>query len=265
MGAGNVKLVYARWYGLPDLPFRVLAYMALVSLDGDREPAYWGGWESLALAAGRLVPPRNDDDPDVVRVRRAALKAVNGTLRLLVGRGALRVKVPAAPGRNTTYGLTLSTRTVHGGREPNGAPSPGTVPDPSSTPAGGDGARSADTTVHGEPTDGSRSADVTVHAHRAPEEYEEQEKTQPRSDEGNLRTAVTGSRARQADEEPDSVDEVEEPAGCRRHGRAFAAGLRPDGKPACPLCRRGAPASTPTDRIAPVIPITRNRLTEETA
>ncbi|HEY9415503.1 MAG TPA: hypothetical protein VIQ30_12140, partial [Pseudonocardia sp.] len=169
MGAGNVKLVYARWYGLPDLPFRVYAYMALVSLDDDREPAYWGGWESLALAAGRLVPPRDDTDPEKVRVRRAALKAVNGALRLLVDREALRVKVPAAPGRNTTYGLNLTGASVHVHRAPNGAPSPCTVPEQASTPTGDNGSRSPDPTVHGQPTDGARSADVTVHAHRAPE------------------------------------------------------------------------------------------------
>jgi len=54
-------------------------------------------------------------------------------------------------------------------------------------------------------------------------------------------------RARDAADEPDSSDGVNEPsdpprpAGCPAHGSAMAAGLRPDGKPACPLCRRGAP------------------------
>ena len=206
-----MKLVYARWYRLPDLPFRVLTYMALVSLDDDREPSYWGGWESLALAAGRLVPPRSDD-PDTVRVRRAALKAVNGALRLLVERGALRVVRPAAPGRNTTYGLTLTASTVHGGREPNGAPSPGTVPADPSTVTGDNGARSADPTVHAQPTNGSRSADVTVHAHRAPEEYEEQVKTQPTTEQADVRTAVTGPRAREAAET--QIDSPECKRGC---------------------------------------------------
>ncbi|MFE7869746.1 hypothetical protein ACFUYE_05275 [Micromonospora humida] len=37
---------------------------------------------------------------------------------------------------------------------------------------------------------------------------------------------------------------VPRPTGCAKHGSAMKAGNRPDGKPACPLCRRGAPAST---------------------
>lgn len=68
--------------------------------------------------------------------------------------------------------------------------------------------------------------------------------------ERDLRTAVTVSRASGAAEEPDPAIEettapdarpVDEPRGCPAHGPAMAAGLRPDGKPACPLCRRGAP------------------------
>jgi hypothetical protein len=81
----------------------------------------------------------------------------------------------------------------------------------------------------------------------------------PTPTEDEARTAVTGPRASEPAEDPDFVDEVEErtprPAGCPAHGRAFAAGNRPDGKPACPLCRRGAPAAAPG--LAPVIPMTR--------
>ncbi|AYF30627.1 hypothetical protein CSH63_24920 [Micromonospora tulbaghiae] len=80
--------------------------------------------------------------------------------------------------------------------------------------------------------------------------------TQPKKH--GVRTALTGPRATEP-EEPDSVAEVEQqtprPTGCPAHGRALAAGQRPDGKPACPLCRRGAPP-TPTG-LAPVIPISR--------
>jgi hypothetical protein len=78
----------------------------------------------------------------------------------------------------------------------------------------------------------------------------------PSGDEA--RTALTGPRAPEA-EEPDSVDEVEErsprPRGCPSHGRAFAAGTRPDGQPACPLCRRGAPPAR--EGLADVIPFGR--------
>lgn len=70
----------------------------------------------------------------------------------------------------------------------------------------------------------------------------------------DVRTAVTVSRASQAAPEPDFRDEVNEPespqraASCPAHGRAFAAGTRHDGQPACPFCRRGAP---PTGRRDP--------------
>ncbi|MCX4470483.1 hypothetical protein OOK41_09205 [Micromonospora sp. NBC_01655] len=81
----------------------------------------------------------------------------------------------------------------------------------------------------------------------------------PTPSDDEPRTALTGPRAREAAEDPDFVDEVEErtprPAGCSAHGRAFAAGNRPDGKPACPLCRRGAPPAAAG--LAPVIPMTR--------
>ena len=53
MGAGNVGLVYARWGHLPHAPFRVLAYMALRTLDDGDPPRFWGGRESLAVALGR--------------------------------------------------------------------------------------------------------------------------------------------------------------------------------------------------------------------
>lgn len=188
LGAGNVKLTYARWPDLPDLPFRVLAYMALVSMDEDPAPSYWGGWEALALAAGRVVPDRSDD-PGMVKVRRAALKAVNSATRTLIDRGAIRVKQAAAPGRNATYELIFANRTVHGER----------------APSGGNGARSADTTVHGEPTNGARSAGPTVHAQRAPEEYEEEVRTEGRNETADLDLTVTGPRAREAVKDPISI------------------------------------------------------------
>ncbi|SCL32056.1 hypothetical protein GA0070616_4379 [Micromonospora nigra] len=103
---------------------------------------------------------------------------------------------------------------------------------------------------------------------------------------GDLRTAVTGPRASDATDPipdegegsshgpdaptaaPDPDPAIEEttappptpptPRGCPSHGRAFAAGRRPDGHPACPLCRRGAPPSPPPDHLAPVIPIHRH-------
>lgn len=73
--------------------------------------------------------------------------------------------------------------------------------------------------------------------------------------EVNLRTAVPGPRARESEEtpEPQTTHPDQPRRGCPHHGPAMAAGLRDDGRPACPLCRRGAPPSG----LAPVIPLTR--------
>lgn len=53
MGARNVSAVFTFWSHLDAGPFRVLAYMALVTKDDDDPPRYWGGWEALARALGR--------------------------------------------------------------------------------------------------------------------------------------------------------------------------------------------------------------------
>ena len=84
-------------------------------------------------------------------------------------------------------------------------------------------------------------------------------------------TPITGSlpgppltpRAREAATNSDS-DEVggqrpARPRGCPSHGPAFAPGNRTDGRPASPLCRRGAPASVPGEHLARVIPINRTQ------
>lgn len=199
MGAGNVKLAYARWYDLPDLPFRLLVYMALVSMDGDPVPSYWGGWESLALAAGRLVPERDDSDKDVTKVRRAALKAVATAAKVLLDRRAVRIKVAAAPGRNATYELNLTYESVHAQGEP------------SKGDGNGNGSRLPDTTVHGYPTNGSPSPAQTVHGDGEPEEYEEQVRTQPRNESADLDLTVTGPRTHDAAEDPIFSDELAAP------------------------------------------------------
>ncbi|MGW3888909.1 hypothetical protein ACWD69_09480 [Micromonospora chokoriensis] len=83
----------------------------------------------------------------------------------------------------------------------------------------------------------------------------------PTPPDDEIRTALTGPRAT-APQEPIS-DVGEKPAtarGCRVHGRAFAPGTRPDGQPACPLCRRTPapePAPAAAEQIAPVIRLPR--------
>lgn len=107
MGAGNVKLAFFHWGDLPHAPFRALTYMALVSLDDDRPPRYWGGREHLAIALGRDVPARNDEDPDVTRERRAAFRAVDRVVADLTKAGAIETIEEARHYRNATYALRL--------------------------------------------------------------------------------------------------------------------------------------------------------------
>lgn len=52
MGAQLVSRVYTSWTHLPDRPFRLLAYMALIAKDTNAAPTYWGGRDSLAEALG---------------------------------------------------------------------------------------------------------------------------------------------------------------------------------------------------------------------
>jgi hypothetical protein len=110
MGAGNVGLVYARWGHLPHVPFRVLAYMALRTLDDDDPPLFWGGRDSLAAALGRIVPKPEDDAAK--RERRAAFQAVKEAVTTLRKYGAAELVEDARPGRNAVYALNLHRRMV---------------------------------------------------------------------------------------------------------------------------------------------------------
>lgn len=114
MGAGNVGLVYARWGHLPHAPFRVLAYMALRTLDDGDPPRFWGGRESLAVALGRLVPKPEDEQSR--RERKAAFEAVKEVTATLRRLGAIEIIEPARPTRNAVYALNLHHRMV--GAEP---------------------------------------------------------------------------------------------------------------------------------------------------
>jgi hypothetical protein len=114
MGASNVAAVYARWTGLNHVPFRLLAYMALVSLDRDEPPRFWGGRDDLAGAIGRTLPREPDDtdtDPSAVaarRQRRAAHEAVRAGLRELKDVGAITTAKHARQGLRAEYLLHLS-------------------------------------------------------------------------------------------------------------------------------------------------------------
>jgi len=196
MGAGNVKHVYAYWRDLADGPFRVLAYMALVSLDDDDPPRFWGGRETLALATGRMVADKWTEDPDALAERRRAFKAVDRMLSVLTKAGAAWVISPAHTGRQAVYGLHLKSGPRIKSTPPTG------VQSAESTPVNG---------VQSGPGNGSRSIESTPvsgqehPAHRGPEEYEEQGKTQGKEESGDLHTAVTVARAREAAEDPLSI------------------------------------------------------------
>lgn len=102
MGAGNIKLVYARWADLSHAPFRLLAYMALVSRDEDDPPCFWGGRETLALGLGRLV-----DMDGTEAARKSAFRAVERNVSHLVKAGAVLTGPSPRPGRAATYILDL--------------------------------------------------------------------------------------------------------------------------------------------------------------
>jgi hypothetical protein len=96
MGASNVAAVFIYWRRLPHAPFRLLVYMALVSMDADDPPKYWGGWQALAEALGRKMPATHAD-----RV------AVTTALTTLRQEGAISRAVNPARGRRAEYLLHL--------------------------------------------------------------------------------------------------------------------------------------------------------------
>ena len=57
MGARHVAAAFAQWGSLPDRPFRLLAYMALVAKDSTAQPTYWGGRDGLCVGLGVEATP----------------------------------------------------------------------------------------------------------------------------------------------------------------------------------------------------------------
>ncbi len=103
MGASNAMLAYANWADLPNVPFRVLCFMALVSMDDDKQPRYWGGVEAISHALGR---------PDVTHADR---KAVSDALTILRREGAVESLVKGSRGHRAEYGLNLRREGKHHG------------------------------------------------------------------------------------------------------------------------------------------------------
>jgi len=97
MGASNAMAVSTYWADLPGDSFKVLAYIALITMDRDPEPSYWGSTDALVGAIGR-----DADEPT-----EADYRALRRALKPLVELGALSVDKRAGPGRPPVYGVHL--------------------------------------------------------------------------------------------------------------------------------------------------------------
>lgn len=90
--------------------------MALVSMDSDVEPLYWGGREGLVGALGRKLAPepeKSDDSPRAKEFRKsrtADFQAVKVSIKELVDKGVVAVDNSARPGQNAVYRLILGDR-----------------------------------------------------------------------------------------------------------------------------------------------------------
>jgi len=100
MGAGNVVKVCLNWADLPSASFRVLVQMAVVALDRDSPPIYWGGRAPLIRVLGR------GDDPDDVDY-----KALKRAMTPLLRSGVVAVDKSSGPGHAARYSLHLDPPT----------------------------------------------------------------------------------------------------------------------------------------------------------
>ena len=117
MGSHNVQLCYGRWGHLPDRPFRLLAFMALISMDEDDPPLFWQGREAMCIALGRMLPTApapTDTSPRAEQFRkqrRADFEAVKNAMRALFTVGVVEVHKECGPGQPTVYRLMLHAAT----------------------------------------------------------------------------------------------------------------------------------------------------------
>lgn len=103
MGAGNALLVLHNWAHLPANARFVLLKIALIILDEDPKPRWWGGEEPLLKALGREDPPPDDMSEEADRVRHANDVALRRSLADLVKAGALSYAVRPVKGRRAEY------------------------------------------------------------------------------------------------------------------------------------------------------------------
>jgi len=100
MGAGNVAKVCIHWPHLPHPAFRVLTQMAVVALDRDNPPVYYGGRDALVRVLGRGDEPTDAD-----------YQALKRAIRGLLISGVVAVDKHAGPGHTTRYSLHLDPPT----------------------------------------------------------------------------------------------------------------------------------------------------------
>lgn len=155
------------------------------------------------------------------------------------------VQVPAVPADADTCG-SREDQQAEGVQVPEGPADTATGVGPAG-PAGTDIGRPA----------GPVRTDLQVPEGPATHHGPRHNPTQPTGEE--VRTALTGPRPPEAEKPISDVGEKTAPArGCQVHGPAFTAGNRPDGLPACPLCRRTpAPTADPDAPGAVVIHLPR--------
>ncbi|MFV2172392.1 hypothetical protein ACFHW2_11580 [Actinomadura sp. LOL_016] len=167
MGALNVKRAYAAFAGkVPPLSMQLLAYMAVVSLDGDAEP--WFGQGHRVLAEEALGRPAPAEEKDVRAVERA--------IGPLLKAGAIVADRRPAPRRDAPgtvrYRLILPRSVVPRNPvdvEARGGDVPRKPSDERPTESGGDVPRF--------PAERPTECDGTSHGNRGTEEKEEDEET----------------------------------------------------------------------------------------
>ena len=108
MGAGNVAQVLTNWSSrLNDRPFRALVQMAVVSMDEDDPPRYWGGWAKLAEACGSPVPSGCVSGCRGCEKCSSQRKVVTRAVSALLASGAIVQIEKSGPRRQACYELRL--------------------------------------------------------------------------------------------------------------------------------------------------------------
>lgn len=158
MGAQNVAAAYVGFKHLTHAQMRLLAFMALVSLDkpsgGQLPRRYFGGHTALAAALGLELPPapsaelvkswaankgrplKSDTSPAAVAARThwSTLETLRRCLRALEVAGAIRTVRPGSGGAATEYEITVNLAQRQVGAGPSALPQPDVGGEPGDLP-----------------------------------------------------------------------------------------------------------------------------------